>query len=88
MAAAALMPDDLATGKAVLLIELRRRERVADEVVTRGLIRRAVAGAWGIELTDIRILPSGALPRTSSGKVQRRLLANAWRDGRIEDALQ
>ncbi len=88
MAAAALMPDDLATGKAVLLIELRRRERVADEVATRALIRRAVAGAWGIELTDIRILPSGALPRTSSGKVQRRLLAKAWRDGRIEDALQ
>ena len=88
MAAAALMPDDLATGKAVLLIELKRRERVADDVATGSLIRRAVAGAWGIELTDIRILPSGALPRTSSGKIQRRLLAKAWREGRVEDALQ
>lgn len=88
MAAAALMPDDLATGKAVLLIELKRRERLADEVATGALIRRAVAGAWGIDLTDIRILPSGALPRTSSGKVQRRLLAKAWREGRVEDALQ
>jgi fatty-acyl-CoA synthase len=88
MAAAALMPDDLATGKAILLIELKRRERVADDVATGALIRRAVAGAWGIELTDIRILPSGALPRTSSGKVQRRLLAKAWRDGCVEDALQ
>lgn len=88
MAAAALMPDDLATGTGVLLIELKRRERVADEGATLALIRRAVAGAWGIELTDIRIVPSGALPRTSSGKIQRRLLANAWRDGRIEDALQ
>lgn len=88
MAAAALMPDDLATGKAVLLIELKRRERVADNDATNALIRRAVAGAWGIELTDIRILPSGALPRTSSGKVQRRMLAKAWREGRVEDALQ
>lgn len=88
MAAAALMPDALVTGKAVLLIELKRRERVADNDATNALIRRAVAGAWGIELTDIRILPSGALPRTSSGKVQRRLLAKAWREGRVEDALQ
>ena len=88
MAAAALMPDDLATGKAVLLIELKRRERVADDVATGARIRAAVASAWGIELTDIRIVPSGALPRTSSGKVQRRLLAKAWREGRIEDALQ
>lgn len=88
MAAAALMPDDLATGKAVLLIELKRRERVADESATRALIQRAVSGAWGIELTDIRLLPSGALPRTSSGKVQRRLLAKAWREGRVEDVFQ
>lgn len=88
MAAAALMPDEFATGKAVLLIELKRRERVSDAAATGGLIRRAVAGAWGIELTDVRILPSGALPRTSSGKVQRRLLAKAWREGRVEDALQ
>lgn len=88
MAAAALMPDDLITGKAVLLIELKRRERVTDEAAARALIQRAVAGAWGIELTDIRILPSGSLPRTSSGKVQRRLLAKAWREGRVEDVLQ
>ena len=88
MGAAALMPDDLATGKAVLLIELNRRERIADEPATCTRIRRAVAGAWGIELTDIRILPSGSLPRTSSGKIQRRLLATAWREGRLEDVLQ
>lgn len=88
MAAAALMPDELATGKAVLLIELKRRERVADEPATLALIQRAVAGAWGIELTDIRILPSGALPRTSSGKIQRRLLAKAWREGSVDAVLQ
>lgn len=88
MAAAALMSDDLTTGKAVLLIELKRRQRLADEPLTRALIQRAVAGAWGIELIDIRILPSGALPRTSSGKVQRRLLAKAWGDGSVDAVLQ
>lgn len=88
MAAAALMPDDLTTGKAILLIELKRRAQVADEAATLTLIRRAVAGAWGIELTDIRILPSGTLPRTSSGKIQRRLIATAWKERRLEDVLQ
>lgn len=88
MAAAALMPDELATGKAVLLIELKRRARVADEAVTVAHIKRAVAAAWGIELTDIRILPSGALPRTTSGKIQRRMLANAWREGSVDRVLQ
>lgn len=88
MAAAALMPDDLATGKAVLLIELQRRAGIADEPQAGERIRRAVAGAWGIELTDVRFLPSGSLPRTSSGKVRRREVADAWRQGRLEDALQ
>lgn len=88
MAAAALMPDELTTGKAVLLIELKRRARVADEAATVTRIQRAVATAWGIELTDVRILSSGALPRTTSGKVQRRMLANAWRAGSIDSVLQ
>lgn len=88
MAAAALMPDELRSGKVVLLIELRRRARVADEPLTGEKIRRAVAGAWGIDLTEIRMLPSGALPRTSSGKVRRREIAAAWRTGRLEEVLQ
>jgi len=88
MAAAALMPDELTTGKAVLLIELKRRARVADEAATMTRIQRAVATAWGIELTDVRILPSGALPRTTSGKIQRRMLANAWREGSVDRVLQ
>ena len=88
MAAAALAPDERSTGQAVLLIELKRRARIADESATGERIRRAVAGAWGIELTDVRILPSGTLPRTSSGKVRRREVADAWRAGRLEQVLQ
>jgi len=88
MAAAALMPDDLMTGKAVLLIELQRRARIADEPLVRERIRHAVAGAWGIELTDVRFLSSGSLPRTSSGKIRRREVADAWRAARLEAVLQ
>ena len=88
MAAAALMPDELDTGRAVLLIELKRRARIADESSTRERIRRAVAAGCGIELSDIRILPSGALPRTSSGKIRRRAVAEAWRMRRLDQVLQ
>ena len=88
MAAAALMPDELDTGRAVLLIELKRRARIADEPATRERIRRAVAAGSGLELSDIRILPSGALPRTSSGKIRRREVAEAWRTRRLDQVLQ
>lgn len=88
MAAAALATDEMVTGQAVLLIEVKRRARVHDEPATGERIRRAVAGAWGIDLTEVRILPSGALPRTSSGKVRRREVAEAWRAGRLGQVLQ
>jgi acyl-CoA synthetase (AMP-forming)/AMP-acid ligase II len=87
MAAAAFAPDEMATGRAVLLIELKRRARMADAPAAGERIRRAVAGAWGIELTHVRILPSGALPRTSSGKVRRREVADAWRSGQLTQVL-
>jgi len=83
MAAAALMPDELANGKGVLLIELRRRSHRIDEDLVRRRISRAVAGAWSIELTDIVFLAPNSLPRTTSGKVQRRLTAQAYRDDKL-----
>jgi acyl-CoA synthetase (AMP-forming)/AMP-acid ligase II len=83
MAAAALMLDDMTTGKAALLIELRRRGAKIDADAARKRIRQAVMGAWSIELTDIRFFRTGSLPRTSSGKVQRRLAGKAFRNGEI-----
>jgi len=82
MAAAALMPDDLKSGEGVLLIELRRRSKaLEDEHAVRRLIARAVAGAWSIALTDVHFLPPNTLPRTTSGKVQRGLALQAYRQG-------
>lgn len=81
MAAAALMPDELANGKAILLIERRRRGiRIEDETGTRRRIEQAVAGAWSIELTDIRFLAPNTLPRTTSGKIQRQLAGHGYRE--------
>jgi acyl-CoA synthetase (AMP-forming)/AMP-acid ligase II len=77
MAAAAFMADDLVSGRAVLLIEMKRRARLTDEAATRDRIRRAVMGAWSLDLVEVRFLAPGSLPRTSSGKVQRRLAARS-----------
>lgn len=83
MAAAAVMLDGMTTGKAALFIELRRRGAKIDADEVRRRIRQAVMGAWSIDLVDIRFFRTGSLPRTSSGKIQRRLVANAIRNGEI-----
>lgn len=79
MAAAAFMPPGATSGHAVLLIELHPGQPSPPEAGTLiDRIRRAVAGAWSIELTDIRILPRGSLTRTSSGKIRRQHLATCY----------
>jgi acyl-CoA synthetase (AMP-forming)/AMP-acid ligase II len=82
MAAAALMPDDMRNGEGILLIETRRRSMaVENERAVHRKIAHAVAGSWSIELTRIHFLPPNTLPRTTSGKVQRRLALQAYREG-------
>ncbi|MES2817841.1 MAG: AMP-binding protein [Pseudomonadota bacterium] len=81
MAAAAFMPPGAASGQAVLFIELRTGQPPRDDsaaLIDR--IRRAVAGAWSIELMDIRVLARGTLARTSSGKVRRQQIATTYLD--------
>lgn len=77
LAAAAVMLDDRITGQALLLIEVRRRGISIDASAARTAIRRAVLGAHGIDFTNIRFFRAGSLPRTSSGKIQRRVAAAA-----------
>jgi fatty-acyl-CoA synthase len=35
-------------------------------------IRAAVSGRHGVTVSDVRLLPAGAIPRTTSGKLARR----------------
>lgn len=79
LAAAAFVPAGSANAQAVLLIEVRPGQALpADRAALGERIRRAVAGAWSIELADVRILPRGSLERTSSGKIRRRQIAEAY----------
>ena len=47
-------------------------------------VRAAVAGEHGIQLSQIVLVPAGALPRTTSGKIQRYLCREALRSGSME----
>ncbi len=72
--AAAFCIDDGGAEKLVLAFEVdRSRLRIIkfDEVV--GNVAEAIARGFGLGVHDLVLVRSGALPRTSSGKIQRRL---------------
>ncbi|MGS4947220.1 AMP-binding protein [Meridianimarinicoccus sp. RP-17] len=85
LAAAAFMPDATESARAVLLIELKSGyATTAGPLETvRSSIAKVIAGEWGIHLKDLRILPRGRLLRTSSGKVRRQAMAEAYRAGQV-----
>lgn len=86
--AAAFAPDPLTSGTAVLLIELRTGHKtLQNPQKARTLIERTMRGTLGIKLSDIRFLPRGTLPRTSSGKIRRASAANSYRAGEIPAGL-
>jgi acyl-CoA synthetase (AMP-forming)/AMP-acid ligase II len=69
----------------VMAIEIDRgagRAHRPDEIVAA--VRRAVIDNHGVLLDDVVLLPPRALPRTTSGKVQRYLCRDRWRLGRLQ----
>lgn len=86
-AAAAFMPDPNAGTRAALVIETKLGHKLPDD--TDGLrqtIRQSVRGEWGIDLTEILFVPRGRLDRTSSGKIRRQAVAQAYREGMFTGA--
>lgn len=84
MASAAFMPDPNDSGRAVLVAEIYPARLPADKAMSlRHAIRRAVLGEWGVELTDVVFVRRGRLPRTTSGKIRRRNVAQEYREGRF-----
>ncbi|MGW0820025.1 fatty acyl-AMP ligase [Streptomyces sp. NPDC002845] len=56
----------------VVAAELRRGQDETDPADVAGAVRRAVMQEHRIAVRDVVLLPAGALPKTSSGKLQRR----------------
>lgn len=80
MAAAAFVPPQGHSGHAVLFIETRPGCSQPEDVVQiEQRIARIVRGSLSIHLDEIRILPRGTLPRSTSGKIQRQKIAAAFR---------
>ena len=82
LAAAAFMADDGASGEAVLAVEAADGGGMPeDREAIESAIRALALGEWGLTLTAVHIVPRGRLPRTTSGKIRRRQVAQDFRNG-------
>lgn len=59
-----------------------RRDLPVEDIV--GAVREAVSREHDLAVKDVVLLRPGALPKTTSGKVQRALTARLWREGALE----
>jgi acyl-CoA synthetase (AMP-forming)/AMP-acid ligase II len=65
-------------------VDRRRRAEPFDAERTAGDIRQAVAQGHGLRVHAVALLAPGSVPRTTSGKVQRRLCRARFLDGTLE----
>ncbi|HEY2913363.1 MAG TPA: condensation domain-containing protein, partial [Candidatus Angelobacter sp.] len=67
----------------VLVQEISRHGHVAEEEIF-GSIRTAIAEEYEIQTHEIVLVKSGTVPKTSSGKIQRRLCREDFLQGNLE----
>ncbi len=68
----------------VLLVECRSQLAASNTGQLQADLRRAIAEAHEIDLLDVVLLRGGVLPRTSSGKLQRREARRMYLAGELE----
>ena len=69
--------------RVVLAFEVQEPERLAQSSALIGEVRRAVQEGMGLTLDDVVALPAGALPKTSSGKLQRARTRELYETGEL-----
>jgi len=75
----AAFPVDTPGGEAVVLaLELERRAEPTDAEAVFRAVRRAIAVEHGLPVHAVALVRAGALPRTSSGKIQRHRCRDAF----------
>jgi fatty-acyl-CoA synthase len=67
----------------VIIAERAAGTGSADPQAAIEAIRRAVAHRHRVDVVDIRFLPAGAIPRTTSGKLARRACRTQYLDGAL-----
>ncbi|MCK1392724.1 fatty acyl-AMP ligase [Bradyrhizobium sp. 1] len=84
--AAFSVPDESGEETLVIVQEVERTARHtidADEI--KGQIREAIADNHELSARHITLIRPGALPKTTSGKIQRKLARRLWLDGSLEE---
>lgn len=72
--------------KLVVVQELQRRQQNQVDISTvASAIRQAVAEAHELQVDTVVLLKTGAIPRTSSGKIQRQLCRKQFEQGQLEE---
>jgi acyl-CoA synthetase (AMP-forming)/AMP-acid ligase II len=67
----------------VVVQEVERQARDVDIALVAGAIRRAVVSQHAVQVYVVVLIPSGSIPKTSSGKIQRHACRAAFLDGTI-----
>lgn len=84
--AAFSVPDDNGEESLVIVQEVERTARhVIDTVEIKGRIREAVADSHELSARHIALILPGALPKTTSGKIQRKFARRLWLDRGFEE---
>ncbi len=69
--------------RVVLAFEVQEHERMAQSASLVSDVRKAVQEGMGLTLDDVLALPPGALPKTSSGKLQRTRTRELYETGEL-----
>jgi acyl-CoA synthetase (AMP-forming)/AMP-acid ligase II len=84
--AAFSVPDEHGEESLVIVQEVERTARHSiDTAEIKGQIREAVADSHELSARHITLIRPGALPKTTSGKIQRKLARRLWLDGGFEE---
>jgi acyl-CoA synthetase (AMP-forming)/AMP-acid ligase II len=84
--AAFSVPDERGDETLVVVQEIERTERNRiDADGIKGQIRESLADRHEISARHIVLIRPGSLPKTTSGKIQRRRARQLWLEGRLED---
>jgi acyl-CoA synthetase (AMP-forming)/AMP-acid ligase II len=83
--AAFSVPDENGEEMLAIVQEIERTERNRiDAEKLKGLIREGVTDQHELFARHIELIRPGALPKTTSGKIQRSLARRLWLDGRLD----
>ncbi|MEH2487983.1 fatty acyl-AMP ligase [Bradyrhizobium sp. AZCC 2230] len=84
--AAFSVPDEHGEESLVIVQEVERTARHAiDTAEIKGQIREAIADSHELSARHVALIRPGALPKTTSGKIQRKLARRLWLDGGFEE---